>query len=216
MSLLRNHLRLLIGVAVGLLAWWAAGWLGLSPGARPLVGWNLGAVVFLVSTWWLYITAEECDMRDVARLDEGPGVIIVLALASIAVGMAAILSALSPAAHLSGDAKRLGLLLAAFTLVTSWFVLQTLFTGHYARRHFQDVAAKGETGGFQFTGDPPTSFMDFAYLAICVGATAQVSDQGVKTTRLRNLVTAHAVTSFFFNTAVLALGINILSGLLGH
>ena len=100
--------------------------------------------------------------------------------------------------------------------MTSWFVLQTLFTGHYARRHFQDVEEKGDKGGFQFPGDPPTSFMDFAYLALCVGATAQVSDPGVKTTRLRNLITAHAVTSFFFNTAVLALGINILSGLLGH
>jgi uncharacterized membrane protein len=33
---------------------------------------------------------------------------------------------------------------------------------------------------------------------------------------LRNLVTAHAVTAFFYNTAVLALGINILSGLFGH
>jgi len=33
---------------------------------------------------------------------------------------------------------------------------------------------------------------------------------------LSNLVTAHAVTAFFYNTAVLALGINILSGLFGH
>ncbi len=216
MTLFRNHLRLLIGLVVGLAAWWAASRVGISASAQPLIGWNLGAFVFLSSTWWLYITAPECDMRDAARLDEGPGVIVVLALAAIAIGMAAIFSALTPSAHESDNAKRLSLLLAALTLVTSWFVLQTLFTGHYARRHFQDVEAHGDKGGFLFPGDPPTSFMDFAYLALCVGATAQVSDPGVKTTRLRNLVTAHAVTSFFFNTAVLALGINILSGLLGH
>jgi uncharacterized membrane protein len=56
--------------------------------------------------------------------------------------------------------------------------------------------------------------MDFVYLAICVGATAQVSDPTVTSIRLRNLVTAHAVTAFFYNTAVLALGINILASLL--
>ena len=49
-----------------------------------------------------------------------------------------------------------------------------------------------------------------------MGAPAQISDPSIPTTRLRNLVTAHAVISFFYNTAVLALGINILSGLIGH
>lgn len=216
MSILRNHRRLIVGIVLGLIAWWVAARLGLSASSRPLVGWNLGALVFLVSTWWLYVTTPECDMRDLARYDEGPGVIIVLALAAIGAGIAAILGALTPAQHESPAARKLALTLAGLTLFTSWFVLQTLFTGHYARRHFQDIEARGEAGGFQFPGDPPSSFLDFAYLALCVGATAQVSDPGVKTTKLRNLVTAHAVTSFFFNTAVIALGINILSGLLGH
>jgi uncharacterized membrane protein len=38
----------------------------------------------------------------------------------------------------------------------------------------------------------------------------------VQSSGLRNLVTAHAIAAFFYNTAVLALGVNILSGLLGH
>ena len=58
--------------------------------------------------------------------------------------------------------------------------------------------------------------MDFVYLAFCVGATAQISDPSVATTRLRNLVTTHAAIAFFYNTTVLALGINILAGLIGH
>jgi uncharacterized membrane protein len=121
------------------------------------------------------------------------------------------------AAHGSHGANRdLPLALSAFTLASSWWVVQSLFVGHYAHRHFQAVQARGEHAGFLFPGDPPSAYLDFAYLAICVGATAQVSDPCVQSRPLRNLVTAHALASFFFNTAVLALGVNILSNLLGQ
>ena len=46
-------------------------------------------------------------------------------------------------------------------------------------------------------------------------ATFQVSDTTVKTARLRNLITAHAATAYLFNTAILALGINIIATLVG-
>ena len=57
--------------------------------------------------------------------------------------------------------------------------------------------------------------MDFAYLAFSVGATFQVSDNSVLTLPLRKLVTAHAATAYFYNTAILALGINIIASLIG-
>ena len=49
-----------------------------------------------------------------------------------------------------------------------------------------------------------------------MGATFQVSDFSLTNTRFRNLATVHALVAFGFNTLVLALGVNIVSNLLGQ
>jgi uncharacterized membrane protein len=53
-------------------------------------------------------------------------------------------------------------------------------------------------------------------MATCIGVSGQVSDFNLTGERFRRLVTAHSLLAFFFNTAVLALGINILAGLMGQ
>jgi len=52
------------------------------------------------------------------------------------------------------------------------------------------------------------------YVAFTVGTTAQVSDTVTTDLAMRKLVLAHGVVSFFFNTAILALGVNLAAGLL--
>jgi uncharacterized membrane protein len=217
MQILTPHPRLLFGVAIGLIAGAVLRWLGAPIASAALMAWNLGAAVYLVAVWALYLTSTQPQVKErAARQDEPTAVIFVLAGLSICASLAAVVVALDrrPGPVDGWNWSSPGL--AALTLVTSWFVVHTLFVGHYAHRHFQAVALHGEKAGFLFPGDPPSGYMDFAYLAICIGATAQVSDPGVQSRPLRNLVTAHAVTSFFYNTAVLALGVNILSGMLGH
>ena len=44
--------------------------------------------------------------------------------------------------------------------------------------------------------------------------TAQVSDVQITDKTMRRLTTAHGTISFFFNAAVLALAVNIVSGLM--
>jgi uncharacterized membrane protein len=209
--------RLLFGAVTGLLGWLALRTLGVPTQSAVLCGWNLGAAAFLAAIWRLYLTASEDDVRErAARQDESSIVIVVLAGLAIAASLAGVFWALQQSQKQTAATHHLVVILAAATLVSSWFVVQSLFVSHYAHRHFQALRARGDQAGFLFPGDPPTGYLDFAYLAICVGATAQVSDSGVQSRQLRNLVTAHAVASFFYNTAVLALGVNILSGLLGH
>jgi uncharacterized membrane protein len=211
------HPRLLFGVFIGILSFWLLRTLGASLHTAALAGWNLGAVTYLAAIWRLYLTTNEEDVRArAARHDEPTLVILGLAGGAILASIAGVYSALHAARGSHGAAHNLPLALSAFTLASSWFVVQSLFIGHYAHRHFQAVQARGEKAGFFFPGDPPGSYLDFAYLAICVGATAQVSDPCVQSRPLRNLVTAHALGSFFYNTAVLALGVNILSNLLGQ
>ena len=211
------HKRLLAGAALGLAGWAIASALGAPSGARALIGWNIGAAAYLAAVWAIFIRADEAEVRErAARQDESRGVILVLAVLAIVASLAGIVVALASVKGQSAEARTLVTALAGLTLISSWFVLQSLFVAHYAHRHFQEVDAGGDHRGLCLPGDPPRTYMDFAYLAMCVGATAQVSDPGVQTGALRNLVTAHAVTSFFYNTAVLAVGINILSGLIGH
>lgn len=211
------HKRLLAGVFVGMAAWAVAKTLGVPSGTRALVGWNVGAAVYLLAVWTVFIRAGEAEVRRrAARQDEARGVILVLVVIAIVASLAGIVFALASVKGQSAAERTLVTALAALTLISSWFVLQSLFVAHYAHRHFQEIEHDGPEAGFHLPGEPARTYLDFAYLAICVGATAQVSDPEVRSARLRNLVTAHAITAFFYNTAVLAVGINILSGLIGH
>ena len=101
------------------------------------------------------------------------------------------------------------------TLVLGWIVVQTVFTLRYAHRYFGDGNADGKAdGGVKFPGEPPKTYHDFIYMAVCIGASAQVSDFDLTNTRFRRLVTQHSLLAFFFNTMVLAFGINILGTLI--
>jgi len=215
--MLRFHWRLLVAVALGLTAFALADVFKAPVSARALIGWNLGAVVYAGSMWSLFVTASESTVRSRAsRQDESKGVLTILIVTAILASLAAIVDSLISVKGESAAARNVVTALSAVTLLTSWVVLQSVFVVHYAHRHFEDIKGFGSKAGFIFPGQEPKTYMDFAYLAVCVGATAQISDPSIPTTRLRNLVTAHAVISFFYNTAVLALGINILSGLIGH
>lgn len=96
-----------------------------------------------------------------------------------------------------------------------------MFPLRYAHRHFGDGDGDGDWDGTidrsaKFPGDPPRNYQDIIYLAVCVGATAQVSDVGITAYRYRRLVTQAAILAFIFNTMVVALGINIGTGIIGH
>jgi uncharacterized membrane protein len=102
------------------------------------------------------------------------------------------------------------------TLILGWLVVQAVFTIHYAHRYFGDGDADGkEDRGVQFPGAAPRNYTDFAYMAVCIGTSAQVSDFDITDNSFRRLVTFHSLLAFFFNTMVLALGINILASVIG-
>ncbi len=66
---------------------------------------------------------------------------------------------------------------------------------------------------FPGTSDPDD--YDFAYFSFVIGMTAQVSDVQITDPAVRRLATLHGLISFAYNTAILALVINLASGLLG-
>jgi uncharacterized membrane protein len=200
---------------VGVVALVIAQLCGVPATLGGLIAWNLAVAAYLVMIWRLFLTATEAQVRArAAHQDERRWVILLLIIVAIAASVVAIVSVMLSVKRLPHAEQGPVAGLAALTMVASWVMLQSVFALHYAHEHFRDVAERGEDYGIAFPGDHARTYMDFVYLAICVGATAQVSDPTVTSIRLRNLVTAHAVTAFFYNTAVLALGINILASLL--
>jgi len=208
-----SHWRLAAGLMAGIFAWAAAKCLGAPRGSHLLLGWDCAASVYLLTTWQLFLKADEAEVRSrAAQEDEGAPVLLLIVLAAILASLVAVVDAMIAVKH-AGDATKVFIgICAGATLVLSWLVLQSVFVLHYAHRHFGDGKGKG---GIEFPGEPPSSYMDFAYLAFSVGATFQVSDNSILTAKLRRLVTAHAAAAYFYNTAILALGINIMAGLVG-
>ena len=212
--------RLLAALVCGALADLAAAH-GPLPSAAPLIGWVVGAALFVATTVRMFLVTDEAAVRRHAAMeDENRGILTTLILcaviASLAVAMFALRDAKLSSHHPHGGQWWV-LDLAVSTLVLSWLLAQCLFVLHYAHRYFGDFDDNGrEDGGIKFPGEPPRTYRDFIYVAVCVGATCQVSDFNITTCRFRTLVTAHALFAFAFNTMVLALGINILAGLLGQ
>jgi uncharacterized membrane protein len=100
------------------------------------------------------------------------------------------------------------LALATGTIALSWAAVHTTFALHYAHDYYRGA----KPGGLQFpSGDQheDADYWDFVYFSFVIGMTAQVSDVGITDKTIRRTATAHGVISFVFNTALLALMVNI-------
>jgi uncharacterized membrane protein len=208
-----RHWRLWAAALAGITGWLAARHLNAPVSSHILIGWDVCALVYVVTTWHLFLTADEAEVRRrAAAEDEKPSSILLIVLAAILSSLVAVVAAMLNAKTAGAGTKTVTAACAGMTLLLSWVVLHSVFTLHYAHRHFGD--GKGKPG-FLFPGEPARTYLDFVYLAFSIGATFQVSDNNVLTSKLRNLVTAQAVCAYFYNTAVLALGINIIASLVG-
>ena len=106
-------------------------------------------------------------------------------------------------------------LLGLSTVAVSWFLLHTVYSLHYAHLYYGDSDCdEASDKGLDFPGDKDPDYLDFAYFAFVIGMTCQVSDVQVTTKRMRRITLLHGVISFGFNTVILALLINTISGLL--
>ena len=94
------------------------------------------------------------------------------------------------------------------TVALSWAAVHTGFALHYAHEYYRGH----KPGGLQFPSgdkDEHADYWDFVYFSFVIGMTAQVSDVGITDKSIRRIVTAHGIISFVFNTALLALMVNI-------
>jgi uncharacterized membrane protein len=209
-----GHRRLLLAFTLALFIFAALTASGIGHAAtRFLVGWDLALLLYLPVT---LMRISRFDLRQVqlhaAEQDEGAivmlGVTVLAAIASL-VAVVAFLGG-AKAAH---DLKGLYFAFAAFTILLSWCAIHTIFALHYAHEFYGDGRDR-QKGGLIFPGDPQPDHWDFMYFSFVVGMTFQVSDVQVTSKSLRHVVVAHGIISFIFSVAILALAVNIGSGLI--
>jgi uncharacterized membrane protein len=182
---------------------------------RGALAWDTAALVYLASAFHVMATStSDVILRNAAREDDSRAVILFMILLSIGASFVAIAGLLTETAHLYRF-MFLPLALAAVTIVLAWTVTQVVFTMHYAHEYYRPLAGgKQVVGGLDFCSNETPDYWDFFYFATSIGAASQTSDVSIRTKALRRLVTVQAIISFFFNTAVLALSINLAASII--
>lgn len=184
--------------------------------------WDVFLAGILGLAWMRIVTAHPKDSSETARLqDSSQTAIFIFVVLAAVMSIVAIGYLFSTAHGRHGERLLLAPMLTAFaTLIGSWSLIHTLFALRYAHIYYGDAngpeSPPEHRGGLQFPGKRPPDYLDFAYFAFVIGMTCQVSDVQISERRMRRLVLAHGLLSFGFNTVILALSLNIFSGLLAN
>ena len=181
---------------------------------RALLGWCVGAAVYLVLAWWLAEVFDDKNTRQRAQAQDEPSVVLfgVMVLAVLAC-VASITLLLQQVKQLQGTERVLHMALAMVALALSWLFIQTIFAFRYAHRYYQEEKRDEPDGpGLVFPNQANPDYFDFLYYSFVVGMTSQVSDVQVSSREMRRLTLGHSILSFAFNVLIVALTINVLAG----
>jgi len=186
--------------------------------ATQLVGaWDVFAFTTVILCWFMMSTQDPYEARRNARLqDASRTFLFVVVVAAATISLFAVFILLGPVKNLSPDSFAAHVTLSVAAIVLSWMLVHTLFTLRYAHFYYAEahkVDRDDIEGGLIFPNDKNPDYLDFAYFSFVIGMTCQVSDVQVGSKRMRRLATVHGLISFAFNTAILAMFVNIVAGL---
>ena len=181
---------------------------------RALIAWDVGVALYLGLAWAMMLRSDLDRMRRRAN-QEDDGALAVLALTIVAAiaSVAAIVVELIDVSGLPRHEVNLRLALAVVTIVLSWTFIHTAFALHYAHE-FYDEDPRPPHPCLTFPGTKQPDYIDFLYFAFVLGTTSQTSDVTITSRGIRRLALLHGVISFFFNTTLLAVAVNIAAGLI--
>jgi uncharacterized membrane protein len=202
--------RVAVCGAVGLLV--AAAAATVSPWqVSSLLGWDAAAAVFCGWVWAVTrradagTTEQHATREDDSRTAADLTLVAASAASLLGVGLVLLL-----ASDESGYTRALTVGLAVVTVVVSWLAVQTVFVLRYAHLFYLDG------GGIDFHSEEFPHYRDFAYVAFTLGMTYQVSDTNLTSKRIRSTALRHALISYVFGIAVIAVTINVVAGLLNR
>jgi len=201
---LRVRVRLLASVVLGLLT------LVLLPQqlrwtTRALIAWDVTVALYLLASFATALRAPISHIRSHAiAADDGRFAILALTAG------AALASILAIIVEFGAGRGTQQVALAIVTIALSWTMVHIIFAFHYAHDYYRPH----RPGGLKFPDEDKPDYWDFIYFSFVIGMTAQVSDVAITDRTIRRTATAHGIISFVFNTALLALMVNIAASAL--
>jgi uncharacterized membrane protein len=203
----RLYVAAAVGMAVALLLPEAPRWT-----TRALLGWNVAVWLYLLLIGLMMLRADHGHLRrSAAAQAQGAAVVLGVVVAAALASVAAIVVELA-AAKAAAGAIWPHLLFALTTVVGSWLLLPVLFALDYASRYYRPEVP----GGLAFPGADGhfhPDYTDFLYFSFTIAVASQTSDVTITSRPLRQLALLQSILSFAFNTAILALTINIAASL---
>ncbi len=204
---LRHRPSLLVGLAVAVVTSATAS-LSLRATTAVLIGWDLGVVAYVVMFLAMFWHSTPDSLKRMsALLDEGRWGVLAATIVAALASLGAIVAELAQVHGKSHAGWIEGL--AGATVVLSWFFIHMIFTTHYAHEFWRNG------NGLSFPGNDCPGYSEFLYFSFCIAVASQVSDVSTQSASMRQLVLAHSMVAYLFNTAVIALGVNIAASLAG-
>ena len=210
---LEARVRSLIAAAVAVVTYFVLSAFASAP-TCIIAAWDGFALTLLILIWIAIFASGIDRIRYRARTQDLSSILIfvftIAAACSSIFAVVILLSAAKNTSHLGLHAT-----LSIVAVLASWTLVHTMFAMRYAHSYYgEGDSADKPVGGLEFPSDNSPDYLDFAYFSFVIGMTCQVSDVQISSKRLRSLALIHGVLSFCFNTVILALTINTISGLL--
>ena len=178
--------------------------------AAILIGWDATAMG-LVAWVWVAVAKLSADKTKSHASREDPSIRMseLIVLTCGVAMLAAVGLVLIQAGHAVGGMKAYLIGLGVLSVGLSWGLVHTVFTLRYARASYAQPQ-----GGIDFNESDPPTYLDFAYLALTIGMTFQVSDTNLTSKGIRRIALVHAMFSYLFGVVIIGLVINVVASLL--
>jgi uncharacterized membrane protein len=201
-------------VAAILVSLFAPSWLHGT--VRAVAAYDVAALLILIYNWTVGLRNDATHtIRRAAQEDPGRHLLLFIVLLSAIAGLASAILILGKGANVPAVDRDMALTFGILAVLLGWFLIHTMFVFRYAHLYYVDSDQDGTAQrGLTFPGTTEPDDYDFAYFSFVIGMTFQVSDVQITDPGVRSLVLFHALLSFGYNTAILALGVNLASSLL--
>ena len=213
-----RHFRFLSGLSVSFTIFFSCR--GLFEGIDLLIlSWVSFVFVYLLFSWIVISTFHPIEVKKLAKKEDSTGTFIFLFVLGAAVcslaGIFLLLKTIPKGHNGFLNPKQI---LSFASVFASWILVHTIFTLRYAHLYYKtdEDNKENETSisyGLDFPGDQGPDYLDFAYFSFVLGMTFQVSDVQITSKCIRRLALLHGCLSFLYNTIIVALSVNIISGI---
>ena len=184
---------------------------GLSWSVSFLLAWYAAAAVFLA---WVWATVGHLDASQTARIaaseDNSRTASEALLLGASVVSLVAVGYVLADAGHAAAGHRVALTALTVGSVILAWATVHTVYALRYAR-----LFHAAPVGGISFHSEEPPDYADFAYVAVTIGMTYQVSDTDISKRPIRRAAIHHALLSYLFGAVILGITVSSIATILG-